>query len=142
MSNIDQTLKMHKIRPTGTRREILKLFIERDFALSHADIEKGMGEACDRVTIYRTLDTFLENGLIHKIADEGNVAKYALCDTGACSKERHRDQHLHFRCSRCGHTFCLSVVKIPEVRLPAGYRLSSISMIAEGLCKTCADNHV
>ncbi len=36
-------------------------------ALAHADIEKKTGESFDRVTVYRTLQSFVEKGIVHLI---------------------------------------------------------------------------
>lgn len=138
---VEETLKSHNIRPTVNRRSILKLFLESSFALSHGDIEQWLGSRCDRVTIYRTLETFVEHGLIHKISDETNVMKYALCGPDRCSLHRHDDRHLHFQCRKCGHTFCLPLIKIPDVAVPEGYQLQTLSMTAEGLCRECASKN-
>ena len=133
-----KTLRTHQIRPTEKRLAILSAFQQNNYAMSHADLERELGVNCDRVTIYRTLETFENNGLIHKIVDDSPVTKYALCHPEDCSAHQHNDQHLHFQCRRCGHTFCLPLIKIPEVDLPEGYQLDSLSMVAEGLCKPCA----
>lgn len=136
---IDQKLKAHRIRPTGIRKAILNLFVEADFALSHADIENALASQCDRVTIYRTLDRFVENGLIHKVVDDSNIAKYALCDSGKCGVHAHHDQHFHFRCERCGRTYCLDMSTLPRVNIPDGYMLHSSHFSGEGVCKHCRD---
>ena len=59
-------LKNFKLRSTPNRQEILELFLQRNYALSHGDIEKEIDSQLDRVTLYRTLKTFLDRGLIHK----------------------------------------------------------------------------
>jgi Fur family ferric uptake transcriptional regulator len=135
---IEQKLRDHHLRPTQPRCAILSVFHHNAHALSHADLERELEGACDRVTIYRTLEVFENKGLIHKVVDDSPVTKYALCPPEACSTHRHNDQHLHFQCRKCGYTFCLPLVKIPEVNLPEGYQLDTLSMVAEGLCKPCA----
>ena len=64
---IDDILKSNQLSVTSGRRKILELFLHQDGALSHNDIEKKAGEKFDRVTVYRTLQAFLEKGLIHSI---------------------------------------------------------------------------
>lgn len=51
---------------TDSRMQILDLFYNNEGALAHADIEKKTGDAIDRVTIYRTLQTFEEKGIDRK----------------------------------------------------------------------------
>jgi Fur family ferric uptake transcriptional regulator len=55
----DDILKRNKLSVTDGRKKILGLFLARDGALAHADIEKFTGEMFDRVTVYRTLQTFV-----------------------------------------------------------------------------------
>jgi len=134
---LKRKLKHHQIRATSIRMDILALFHNSSFALSHADVTAGLPAETDRVTIYRTLTTFLAQGLIHKISDDSNTAKYALCSGDNCHGGHHEDQHLHFRCSICCHTFCIEPVQIPSISLPLGYNLQNITMTAEGVCQDC-----
>ena len=76
----DTVLKDFSLRSTPNRKEILDLFLQRSYALSHADIENEFENSLDRVTVYRTLKTFLDKGLIHKVLDDGGGIKYALCN--------------------------------------------------------------
>jgi Fur family ferric uptake transcriptional regulator len=105
-------------------------------ALAHADIEKKTGEKFDRVTVYRTLQTFLEKGIIHTIPTPDNTVLYALCKDD-CSEGHHHDNHVHFVCRRCSTTTCLPDVVIPEVRLPKGFSPEDFQMVVTGLCKEC-----
>ncbi|MBS1601244.1 MAG: transcriptional repressor, partial [Bacteroidetes bacterium] len=100
---IDEILKKNHLSITGGRRRILELFLQQEGALSHSDIEKKAGEKFDRVTVYRTLQVFLEKGLIHSIPTADNSIRYALCKDD-CSGGQHRDDHVHFICNTCGNT--------------------------------------
>ena len=133
---IDDLLKRNHLSITGGRRKILELFLQQDGALSHSDIEKRAGEKFDRVTVYRTLQTFLEKGLIHSIPSPDNSMRYALCKEG-CSEGRHHDDHVHFICTSCGVTVCLEQVTIPAIRLPEGYVAEQVEMLISGVCKSC-----
>src|SRR5258708_16077100 len=92
---IDDILKRNQLSVTSGRRKILELFLQQGGALSHSDIEKKAGEKFDRVTVYRTLQTFLEKGLIHNIPTADNSIRYALCKSD-CDGGQHQDDHLHF----------------------------------------------
>ena len=74
-----EILKQIDLRHTYTRENILNGFISKTIALSHADIESFLIDGFDRVTIYRTLKTFLDKGIIHKVLDDQGGIKYALC---------------------------------------------------------------
>ena len=134
---IDELLRKSQLSVTGGRRKILELFIQHDGALSHSDIEKKAGEKFDRVTVYRTLQAFVEKGLIHSIPTPDNSIRYALCKED-CSGGHHQDDHVHFICNHCGNTVCLEEVVIPEIRLPRGYQAQQVEMLVSGICKSCA----
>jgi Fur family ferric uptake transcriptional regulator len=134
---IDELLRKSQLSVTGGRRKILELFLQHDGALSHSDIEKKAGEKFDRVTVYRTLQAFVEKGLIHSIPTPDNSIRYALCKDD-CSGGQHRDDHVHFICNSCGNTICLEEVVIPAIRLPRGYIAQQVEMLVSGVCKSCA----
>ncbi len=133
---IDQILRNNQLSLTGSRRKILELFLTSNGALAHGDIEKRTGEKFDRVTVYRTLQSFLEKGIIHTIPTADNSIRYALCHDN-CAGGHHHDNHVHFVCSACGHTTCLADVTIPEVKLPEGFKPELSQMVVTGVCKEC-----
>jgi Fur family ferric uptake transcriptional regulator len=131
----DTVLKDFKLRSTPIRQEILQLFLQRNHALSHADIENEIEDSLDRVTVYRTLKTFLDRGLIHKVLDDTGGMKYALCNE-ACTNAGHHHDHVHFKCTRCDQTYCLNIA-VPTVQLPSGYREEEANLLIQGVCKGC-----
>jgi Fur family transcriptional regulator, ferric uptake regulator len=132
----NQLLKDYHLRSTPTRQEILLLFLKKNFALSFSDIEKQVTDTSDRVTVYRTLKTFLDKGLIHKVLDDEGGLKYALCKE-ACTTANHHHDHVHFKCVVCGQTSCLEV-DIPNVRLPKGYKVQELNLLIQGICENCS----
>lgn len=137
MKNITAILKENNLSVTESRQKILCLFLESGAALAHADIEKGMGENFDRVTIYRTLQAFVEKGLIHTIPSSDNSIKYALCKND-CSGGHHHDHHIHFVCDVCNTTYCLDNVVTPQINLPHNYVVSEVDVVAKGICDVCS----
>ncbi len=129
-------LKSFRLRSTPTRQEVLRLFLKKDYALSHADIEGEIAQEIDRVTVYRTLKTFHDRGLIHKVLDDGGTVKYALC-TETCSGTQHQHEHVHFKCVQCGQTNCLDI-DIPPVKLPKGYAPREVNLLIQGVCQNCS----
>ena len=136
MNTVSETLlKGFKLRSTPNRQEILHLFLKKNHALSHGDIEKEIDNSLDRVTVYRTLKTILDKGLIHKVLDDEGSLKYALCNE-ACTKAEHHHDHVHFKCTKCGQTHCLNV-DVPTVRLPKGYKADVVNLLIQGICERC-----
>src|SRR6266496_5218631 len=104
-NKIETLLKQNSMSVTDSRKKILKLFLDQAGALAHGDIEKKAGEKFDRVTIYRTLQAFVDKGIIHTIPTADNLIRYALCKDD-CSEGHHHDHHIHFVCDNCGNTYC------------------------------------
>ncbi len=129
-------LKKNSLSVTEGRKKILNLFLESEGALAHADIEKKTDAAFDRVTVYRTLQTFVEKGIIHQIPTTDNSIMYALC-RHECEEGHHHDNHVHFVCSSCGKTICLDEVTVPSVQLPKGFKPQHAAMVVSGLCAEC-----
>jgi Fur family ferric uptake transcriptional regulator len=129
-------LKKNQLSVTEGRKRILELFLSSEGALAHADIERRTGENFDRVTVYRTLHTFVERGIIHQIPTTDNSVLYALCKDN-CGEGHHHDNHVHFICATCGRTSCLEEVTVPEVKLPRGFSPSHAEMVVSGICGDC-----
>jgi len=133
---IQQLLKRNQLSITDSRLKILELFLQQHGALAHADIEKKSGAGFDRVTVYRTLQTFVEKGIIHTIPTADNAILYALCKD-ECSEGHHHDHHVHFVCSKCSNTICLEDITVPEIKLPEGYQSTQVEVVVNGVCKEC-----
>ena len=134
----EDILKENHLSITDSRKKILGLFYAAPGALAHGDIEKKAGEKFDRVTIYRTLQTFMEKGIIHTIPTSDNSIRYALCKDD-CSEGHHHDHHIHFDCTECGNTYCLDDVVTPDIKLPRGYYASQVDVVVQGICKNCKE---
>lgn len=134
---INDILKRNQLSVTDSRRKILEFFQHADGALAHADIEKLSSENFDRVTIYRTLQTFVEKGIIHTIPTADNSVKYALCKD-ECEAGHHHDDHIHFLCDDCGTTYCLES-NIPAVQLPQGFVVKRTDVVVSGRCGKCSN---
>ena len=124
------------LRPTPCRLDVLSTFQGFDYALSQGDIEQKLSDKYDRVTIYRTLKTFLTQGLLHKVLDDNGGVKYALCKE-LCHQGDHQHDHVHFKCNQCGQTTCLETVHIPSIVLPAGFSKQESNLLIQGTCSMC-----
>lgn len=129
-------LKQHNLRSTPCREQVIKIFMNRAHALSHADLERALSDHFDRVTIYRTLNTFLHKGLIHKVTDNEGVIRYAICNHEQ-EGVQHNDNHVHFKCQTCGNIQCLEETVIPQIKLPPSYQIKEVTLLVEGICQDC-----
>jgi len=108
--------------------------LANDFAISQSFLEDALSDV-DRVTIYRTLNSFEEKGIVHRIQGADNEVKYAFCSSH-CHEGKHDDNHVHFTCNECDKTYCIEQ-ELPTVNLPEGYHMTKISVLSEGTCKNC-----
>jgi len=129
-------LKSHQLRNTPFRIKVLELFIDSPHAAkSNATLESKLGEH-DRITLYRTLKSFQEKGLIHQVMDGSNEPKYALCHQD-CEVHKAEADHPHFHCESCGETYCLDSVQQLDLRLPKDYSITKINLAVTGTCSEC-----
>lgn len=135
VKDLEIRLNEKNIRPTAMRLLVLEVLDVQTTAISLSDIEKSF-EKSDRITLYRTLKTFQEKGLVHSIDDGTGAPKFALCEQG-CNCDIERDLHVHFHCRACNETFCLPKYKIPEIDLPPGFRPEEANLVVKGICEKC-----
>ncbi len=131
----EQILKDYKLKITHARLKVLELFQLYPFALSQPFLEKNI-QSIDRVTLYRTLNTFEENGIVHKVIDDTYTLKYALCSDFCSAQPEHKHEHIHFQCTKCQLTTCLDV-QIPKIHFPNGYSIAEFHFSVKGICKKC-----
>lgn len=135
MQKLESLLKNHGLRRTEVRLQVLSAFSEQDKAYSQQDLQDVLGNI-DRVTLYRTLRSFEDKGLIHRAIDGTDQAKYALCQSH-CTSHAHQDDHIHFHCVTCGKTVCIDDVQVPTLQLPKGYTVQDAHLIVRGHCGQC-----
>jgi Fur family ferric uptake transcriptional regulator len=129
-------LKSKKLSVTPCRVDILKLFQIHNSAIPSNKIEESIKRTYDRVTIYRTIKTFLECGILHSVPDS-NGNRYALCRHEKCPDNKHLHEHIHFKCTKCDQTTCIDHILINDINLPNGYKGNSVQILIEGICSDC-----
>jgi Fur family transcriptional regulator, ferric uptake regulator len=137
MTNTVDILKKAVLKATPMRIEVLSILSSSNFALDNQEIEEKLGTV-DRITLYRTLKSFEEKGIIHKITDLSGNAKYAICDHGCLDNHKHDHHgHVHFHCETCKNTFCVENVIIPQISLPNNYKVTGQNITLTGKCEKC-----
>ncbi len=134
MKKVTKLLAENKIRITKVRAEVLELFLISKIALSYNDLKKKLNSKYDKVTIYRTINKFLENKLIHEVPIPSGSQKYAFTETRDNNNECN---HAHFICKKCGSIFCLNDVLLDNFQLPVKHKVSHITLTANGICDSC-----
>jgi Fur family transcriptional regulator, ferric uptake regulator len=137
--NIDtQICKMLKdagLYHTVNRVLILKMLFEAGKPLSQETIATRSGKQhFDKVTIYRTLESLVIAGLVHKAFINKRASHFELAHR--CSEHQ---CHPHFTCTNCGSTHCLTDVSMPLAQTHRkGFVINRQQVHLEGLCPACS----
>jgi len=143
MISVPETqLRKHGLRVTAVRLGVLNALSRRSFAISQPELEVDIGHNCDRVTLYRTLNTLCEHGLLHRIVDDKGTSRYAPCRDDCGATDRHFHNHLHFYCEVCKQTHCLNETEITIPHLSGGFEIHNIQFSASGVCGSCRTNRI
>jgi Fur family ferric uptake transcriptional regulator len=136
---IGALLRARGLRRTAPRIAVLATLEPVDGHLSVAEIHQRLldsspveGQPPDLATVYRTVTTLVDLGLLHALAVEGGVTTYGLAD----------NPHHHAVCTRCG-----TIIEVPAQRLSSAlehaiegssFTLSErAGLTLHGLCPDC-----
>ncbi len=131
--DVEQKLLAKNTNPTSMRILVYDFLERQQVAMSLSEIESHFYNA-DRITIYRTLKTFEEKGIVHSI-QENTTTRYILCHDG-CNEQTHKDWHLHFYCKICKQTTCQEDFRLPQNENQK-YRIDEIKLFGKGICENC-----
>ncbi len=128
-------LKTAKLYCTESRVTILEVLIKASKPLNQDQIARQSGKKhFDKVTIYRTLESLLRVGLVHKAFMEKRAWHFELAHN--CTEHQ---CHPHFTCTNCGDTHCLTGISLPLAQSPhKGFVIDRQQVRLEGLCPKCA----
>jgi len=121
-------------RNTPTKEAVLNLLSKSKKALSQDAIEKQLDIKMNRATIYRVLNRFCKDDLVHRIVAEDGKQYFAICKK--CENPQELTQHhFHFRCLSCDSIECLQVPV--EYSIPNGYEVQNVNCVLTGICNNC-----
>lgn len=134
---IENLLSSINLRRTKARRAVLKVLLRADKPQTAYQIASELSTACpDKVTIYRTLESLLAAGIVHKAFLQERTWHFELADN--CTEDQ---CHPHFTCINCGDTHCLTEVAVPMTKSPRkGFVIGHQRIQFEGLCPKCNPN--
>lgn len=142
VERIRELLRTHGLRRTLPRIAVLVVLEPVDGHLSVAEIHRRVVETSapdkqppDVATVYRTVTTLVEQGVLHALTVEGGITTYGLA----------KNPHHHAVCTQCG-----AIIEVPAQRLSSALkhasRASSFTLSEQagltlhGLCPRCQAN--
>lgn len=120
-------------RNTKSKQLILDSIKSSATAVSQESLHEKLGDSVDRATIYRVLNSFSDDGIVHRIVGDDGKQYFAVCVN--CSEKKHSHNHFHFRCVNCGAMECLA--SEVTVKLPEGYEPVNFNGVISGYCAAC-----
>jgi Fe2+ or Zn2+ uptake regulation protein len=135
-ATILRTVEAGGHRVTGSRRAVADLIAGRTDHFTAADlVEDARTRRLDigRATIFRSLELFLELGVVERLDLPDGQHAYVECG---------RAHHHHVVCSVCGRATdvedCGLDAVAREVERRSGYRIQTHRLELFGLCPSCA----
>ncbi|HTN19578.1 MAG TPA: transcriptional repressor [Pelobium sp.] len=122
-----------KRRNTISKEAVLFTLKSARKAMSQDSILKQMDVEADRATVYRILNRFCEDEIIHKVVADDGKQYFAVCMK--CDEKAIPDNHFHFRCTKCETIECLP--STVEFSVPKGYQVAGLNCVLVGMCKDC-----
>lgn len=123
-----------KRRNTPSKQAVLELLQKKGKAMSQEAIEKEITKDINRATIYRVLNRFCEDGVLHRIVAEDGKQYFAVCVN--CDDEVLSGHHFHFRCVKCQTIECLPIAV--NFSISAGYKVDNVNCVLSGTCEDCS----
>jgi Fur family ferric uptake transcriptional regulator len=134
-SKAAQLLKSVSLRWTSHRVAIIEALLTADSTMTQGQIADALGpKAPNKTTIYRILERFCEQGIVHKAYVDKRAWAYELADK--CTDHQ---CHPHFKCTNCGAVICLHDVHVPLVKsLGKDFIFQRQKIMIEGICPECS----
>lgn len=135
---IAATLKELGVYVTQNRIIILKVLMQCSGAVSVANIRRLANTRLDRVSVYRTLQAFLDKGVLFVVPNTSGVPHYAV--NGAI-RQSDKQGSAFFICTKCGASELLKDQVEVKHHSGAGQlvNIKSRYVVFEGFCEKC--NH-
>lgn len=135
-SEMRSALLSHGQRWTRAREAVWALLEGEKMPVSASEVYKKVrSTGINLASIYRSMELFLEKGVVDCVDSPGGVRRYELSD-------RFRPHHHHVVCRDCGSTQDVPGCGVKELENRAaqstGFKILSHQFTFVGLCPKCA----
>jgi Fur family ferric uptake transcriptional regulator len=134
--NYNEMLSSVGLSPTSHRIRVMEIIGNNTYPLSAQEIYDTIkrNQSINRVTVYRILDSLVQNGLVDRISG-GRASFFGLAPND------HHQSHPHFYCRQCGRMNCLNPRSISMdmtsfERIFPG-KIDNVEIRVDGICKNC-----
>ncbi|HOO70910.1 MAG TPA: transcriptional repressor [Spirochaetota bacterium] len=131
MNTIKETLLKHDISPSYHRLKIYEYLLTNR---THPTVDMIFSALINdiptlsKTTVYNTLNSLSEKGLVLQITIENNEVRY----------DATVDFHGHFKCLRCGNLYDINLDEKELLRDSVdGHKITEHHYYFKGICKNC-----
>ncbi len=134
MNKFKNILKQKNIKPTYHRLKILEYIVENMGTHPTAemiyDALKGEIPTISMTTVYNTMNSFLDKGLVTPVIITGTEVRY----------DYNKSHHHHLQCRKCGKIFDIDIecpLALGKKKFINGHRIEEVHGYFKGICKNC-----
>ena len=135
--SIKSIIKDAGLKCTIPRMMILELLTKEHRPVSINEITKHLNHTViNMVTIYRTMDTFVEKKLVRHVESIGHEQLFEAHLFDTC-----QTNHPHFVCRKCKKIECMEntpKIKVPPFALITQFKVEEIHIQVRGICTKCS----
>jgi Fe2+ or Zn2+ uptake regulation protein len=131
MERYAKILKDHGIKVTPQRLDILRFLETHHTHPTAEEIYNGLKKenpGLSKTTVYNTIQSLKEHGLLHSLNLESNEARF----------DSVINHHHHLLCSECGKIIDIDVAcPFTKERIAGGHRIDEVHGYFKGVCSDC-----
>ena len=127
--------RKHRLSVTPQRKAIYEVLVASDAHPCAEDVYAQVRRSFPDIaldTVYRTLGTFADIGLVDVVEGYGEARRY----------DPDTVPHHHFRCRRCNRIVDFQEAAYENIPVPdrfkKKYQVAHVKVVLEGLCSRCA----
>ncbi len=130
-ADIKNILSEKGIKPSLHRMKVLEYLVNKKNHPTVDAIYKDISPdipTLSKTTIYNTLKTFQNSGIVQAITIEDNEVKY----------DADIDKHAHFKCTECGQLYDIPMdTKVMHLKSIGGHVIKESQLYFKGVCRSC-----
>lgn len=134
-SQITAVFDEHQLRLTPQRYAVMDFLVRYPIHATADQIFDAINQAdprASRATVYNSLKTLVDAGMVREIALEGRAARF----------DANIERHHHFVCDACGRLEDIDWFDVPNLAETLAPRtVREYELLLRGLCSACRTTH-
>lgn len=131
---VNELLDMYQLNATKYRIRVLNFFDKTSTAQSVSALLAQMPDI-NRITLYRTLKSFVEKGILFKIPSMDNNQWYVI--SRHLQEPKILKNNSYFICKMCHRTIPLDMNAVQNISLPVDCEIENVACVVNGKCAKC-----